>query len=64
MTMADLDRAIAEVHTRATALYLQRQQIEAQRQATQQQAMQCDLALVRTDGELTALEALSPLVTA
>jgi hypothetical protein len=58
VTLADLETAIADVHQRATALYLQRQQIEGQRQMIQQQAAQCDLALVGTDGELKALESL------
>jgi len=63
MTRADLDAAIADVHQRATALYLQRQQIEAQRQVLQQQAQQTDFALIETDGELKALEALRAKVT-
>jgi hypothetical protein len=64
MTAEDLDAMIAEVHQRATALYLQRQQIETSRVQLQQQATQCDLALVGTDGELKALTALRLKVTA
>jgi UDP-N-acetylmuramate-alanine ligase len=58
MTLADLEAAIAEVHQRATKLYLQRQSLEQQRQVIQQQASMNDLALVMTDGELEALERL------
>lgn len=64
MTLDDLNAAVADANARATALYLQRQRLEAQRQMLTQQAMQLDLALVGTDGELKALEGLRPKLTA
>jgi chromosome segregation ATPase len=53
-----LAERLADAHQRSVALYLRRQQIEAQRQQIQQQAQACDLELVKLDGEIEVLKAL------
>lgn len=49
---------LADAHTRAMRAYLQRQQLEAQRQQLQIAIVQCEQALLTTDGEIALLEAL------
>lgn len=51
-----LTERLADAHQRSVALYLRRQQIEAQRQQVAQQAALCDQALVKADGEIELLE--------
>lgn len=53
-----LQDRLDHAHQRSVALYLQRQQVEAQRQACAQQAQAIDLELVKLDGEIRVLEAL------
>ena len=55
MTLAD---RLADAHQRSVALYLERQQVEAQRQQCQLRAQQIDLALVALDGEIAILTTL------
>ena len=50
-----LTERLTDAHRRAAALYLDRQQIEAHRQRINQDAQQCELAMVRTDGEVELL---------
>jgi len=46
---------LAAAHQRSVSLYLQRQAIEQSRQQLQQDATQCDRALVQLDGEIAVL---------
>ena len=50
-----LDERIADVQQRSVQLYLQRQEIEQQRQMVAASAQRCDQALIRLDGELDVL---------
>lgn len=58
MATKTLDERIADAQQRSVQLYLQRQEIEAQRQMVTQAATRCDQALIRLDGELAALTAI------
>lgn len=55
MTLAD---RLMDAQTRAMRLYLRRQELQGQAQMVAQQAQACDLALVKTDGEIETLQAL------
>lgn len=52
MTLAD---RLADAQQRSVALYLQRCALEQQRQQLAVQAVACDQALVRLDGEIELL---------
>ena len=53
-----LQERLTEAHAKAAKLYLQRQSIELQRATFAQQATLVDRALLKSDGEIEALEAL------
>jgi len=53
-----LNERLGETHQRAARLYLQRQDLEQQRQALQAKAVQVEQALLKTDGEVELLQAL------
>jgi hypothetical protein len=53
-----LPERLADAQTRAMRLYLQRQQIEAQRQHFAQQSVLCDQAMLKSDGEIALIETL------
>lgn len=53
-----LQARLAETHARAARLYLQRQQMEQRRQEIAAAIVQCEQAMLRTDGEVTLLEQL------
>ncbi len=55
MTLVD---RLADAHRRALQAYLQRQQLEHQRQQIAAAILQCEHTLLMTDGEVTLLEAL------
>lgn len=61
MTREQVQAALAAAHARAVSLYLRRQDVQAQIQSWQQQAVQVDRELVRSDGEIAALEAVLAL---
>lgn len=54
-----LDERKRQEHARAARLYLQRQQLEQQRQIVQQQCAHVDLELAKSDGRLEMLDELS-----
>jgi hypothetical protein len=56
MTLAE---RLADAHQRSVALYLQRQQLEQQRQTVLQQIALCEQALLKSDGEIDVLTAIS-----
>ncbi len=55
----DLAERLAAAHQRSVALYLQRQDVEARRQGLQQQGFAIDQELLKLDGEIRVLDALS-----
>ncbi len=57
--MPTIPERIAETQAKAMRLYLQRQQVEQQRQSLQSQAAAIEQAMLRTDGELELLEKLN-----
>lgn len=55
MTLAE---RLADAHQRSVALYLRRQTLESQRQQIQLAAQQCEMELLKSDGEIAVLTAL------
>ncbi len=55
MTVAE---RLADAERRSVTLYLQRQQLEMQRQSIQQQIVLCEQALLKSDGEIEILTVL------
>ena len=53
-----LQAKLTETHAKAARLYLRRQELEQQRQAVAQQALLCEQAMLKTDGEVELLERL------
>jgi hypothetical protein len=53
-----LQERLTETHARAARLYLQRQQIEQQRQQLNVSAAQAEQAMLKTDGEIELLDRL------
>lgn len=53
-----LGERLADAHTRAMRAYLERQQLEGQRQHLALAIQQCEHRLLQTDGEIAVLEAL------
>lgn len=52
-----LQERLDDALQRSVKLYLQRQNIEAQRNQLTMAAQQCEMALVKTDGEIETLTA-------
>lgn len=55
----DIQARLEAAHRRSVALYLQRQDVEAQRQQAAQQAQAIERELLTLDGEIRVLEALT-----
>lgn len=53
-----LSARLTETHARAARLYLQRQDLELQRQHLTATIAQCEQAMLKTDGEVDVLTAL------
>lgn len=54
-----IQERLADAHRRSVRLYLHRQQLQLRAQQTQHEIVQCEQALLKSDGEIEALQAVT-----